>query len=250
MGGELKKLEKNWLPTAERFVVFIDLLGFKDLVLRNSHEKVYSIMSELSNLKEDLQEITGGNENLDPKYHDKELYTTSFSDSIIIFSKDDSPESLNIISVTAAVLIAEAIEKQIPMKGAIAHGLISVNKGKQIYFGQPIIDAYLIQEELSYFGIVAHNSIDHYLQNNRIDPLILSHFKDIKTPFKYGSITHNNINWFESISSDTKKRKIIFYSYMNGLKKSTSGLPRRYVDNTIEVFDNIYRKKIRNKTQL
>ena len=64
---------------------------------------------------------------------DKELYTASFSDSLVLFSKDNSPESLDIIASSAAYILHDALLKDIPMKGAIAYGKISVNKEKQIY---------------------------------------------------------------------------------------------------------------------
>ena len=39
---------KKWLPTDDRFVVFIDIMGFKDLVARNTHDYIYNMLSDIS----------------------------------------------------------------------------------------------------------------------------------------------------------------------------------------------------------
>lgn len=77
------------------------------------------------------------------------IYTASFSDSVIMFSKDDSERCFELISAAAALLVLESVNNGISLKGGMAHGLITVNKSKQIFFGQPIIDAYEIQEDVT-----------------------------------------------------------------------------------------------------
>lgn len=229
--------ENNWVTTANRFVVFLDIMGFKDFVARNTHEHVYDMMSKLSKSKEIVDKFLGGS--IDDKYKSRELYTTSFSDSLILFSKDDSPISLEIIVASTSFLLSEAMLNSIPMKGAIAHGVISVNKKQQIYFGQPLIDAYLLQEEVNYYGVVLHNSVDSYL--NKMSGELDMEFVDIKTPLKTGSITHKNINWFEALvdskEDDNSIMKEKFQKVITELKTITSGAPRKYIDNTLDVFN-------------
>ncbi len=139
-----KKKTVNWLPTDNRFVAFIDILGFKDLVMRNTHSHIYELLSEISKLRNKIDNWINKGED---RYLNAELYTVSFSDSIVIFSKSDSIEDFDLFTYGVKWLFAKAIEKSIPMKGALAHGEISLNKSSQIYFGQPIIDAYLLEEE-------------------------------------------------------------------------------------------------------
>lgn len=235
--------EKSWIPTNNRFVVFMDIMGFKDFVARNPHKEVYNMMSKLSISKE-VVDMTLSDSDLDKKYRNKELYTTSFSDSLILFSKDDSPISLEMIAVATSFILAQAMEDTIPMKGAIAHGLISVNKAKQIYFGQPIIDAYLLQDELNYYGIISHNSVDQYLNNrsNEITEDTKNSFVEIKTPLKTGKILHYNINWFSAFNSTHGKftnLETYFDRVIKELKSITSGEPRKYIDNTVDVYELI-----------
>jgi len=232
--------EKNWVTTDSRFVVFLDIMGFKDFVARNTHQHVYEMMTKLSTSKEIVDTFLENNP--DDKYKSRALYTTSFSDSLILFSKDDSPISLEIIEASTSFLVSEAMMCSIPMKGAIAHGIISVNKKQQIYFGQPLIDAYLLQEEVNYYGVVLHNSVDSYLNKMQVDPdtNIKQQFIEIKTPLKTGSIMHNNINWFKTLRESTEDKSKIkekFENIITELKTITSGAPRKYIDNTIDVFN-------------
>ncbi len=240
---------KNWVTTDSRFVVFLDIMGFKDFVARNTHQHVYEMMSKLSDSKEIVDTFL--DDYNDDKYKNRGLYTTSFSDSLILFSKDDSPISLEILEVSTSFLLAEAMMNSIPMKGAIAHGVVSVNKKQQIYFGQPIIDAYLLQEEVNYYGVVLHNSVDSYLNkiSREKETNIKQKFIEIKTPLKTGSIMHNNINWFKSLKELKEEESKInekFENLITNLKTITSGSPRKYIDNTIDVFNAINKTAANN----
>ena len=234
---------EDWNITDERFIVFLDIMGFKDFVARKSHKEVYDMMVRLSGSKSYINRAFTKVEV--PEYKDKELYTASFSDSIILFSKDKSSESLDMIAASAAYILHDSTLNDIPMKGAIALGTISVNKEQQIYFGQPLIDAYLLQDEVNYYGIVAHNSIDSYLHT--LDPELPAAklFFEVKTPMKAGKITHRNIDWFYFLGSyknslTEEKREKLHY-YLDSLKTLVSGAPRKYIDNTLEIFEAAYR---------
>lgn len=243
----MKKIakEKKWKTTDNRFVVFLDIMGFKDFVSRNSHEQVYDMMSKLS-LSKEIIDTTLEKTDTDNKYKEKGLYTTSFSDSLVLFSKDDSAISFEMITGATSFLFEQAMIDSIPMKGAIAHGVISVNKTKQIYFGQPLIDAYLLQEEVNYYGVVFHNSVDNYIykHSKEIDNYTKNSYSEIKTPLKSGLITHNNVNWFSSFNDPESNDD--FDIMISKLKTITSGKPRKYIDNTIVVYETIYKNKKEN----
>lgn len=240
----MKKTQNTrWKVTDNRFVVFLDLLGFKDLVMRSSHEKIYKMLTYITDKKKIVEEIKDADE---IGKSDVELYSVTFSDSIVIFSKNDSLAHFEVISFVTSYFFAKLIEKSIPIKGAIAHGEISINKSSQIFFGQPIIDSYLLEEDLNYMGIVAHNTIDKYISELKPEKskLITSmYYREISTPFKYGNLSHLNIDWYRFlIESFTKRKEEISYSEFAKqticeFKKQTSGGPRKYVDNTLKVFD-------------
>lgn len=145
-----------------------------------------------------------------------------FSDSIVLFSNDNSLKSLQTISKVAADIMMSAVhrEKPIPLKGALAKGYITCDMSKQLFFGQALIDAYLLEENLQYYGIVVHHTAEQAVKDLGDDL-----FANIKTPLKSSGIEHYNIKWWGGRTDEV----------MAGLDKirlSVSDSPRKYVDNT------------------
>lgn len=230
---EEKKI-RQWNVTAKRFIVFLDIMGFKDLVARNSHKTVFEIMQEFSKGKRLVDFVYSDDQN-----GDSEVITVTFSDSVMLFSIDDSIDSLINILNAAKHIFTHAMKLNIPMKGAIAFGEISADKNSQIYFGQPLIDAYLLQEEVYYYGIVAHFSIDEYLIKNP-DANNDNSFIEIATPLKSGLIVHYNVDWFSNLEHEKELSLHSFNTYMGDLRSKSSGHTRKYIDNTITVFDSVF----------
>lgn len=249
-----KKTSKTkWKIKDNRFVGFLDILGFKDLVMRKSHDEIYTQLHAISKTKKWLENIVQKEDNIE-KFGNAEIYIVNFSDSIILFSKNDDIDNFKYFLLAMRWLFAKTIAKEIPLKGGFAHGEISVNQSEQIYFGQSIIDAYLIEEDVNYFGIVAHNSIDSYIANNtdllddELDRIIFEE----SIPLKSGKIKHKNINWFTkaySFKEISEKDEAIesIKSTISKFRESVSGAPRRYVDNTLEVMSLIDSDKLINQ---
>ena len=78
-----EKSESNWQPTSKRFITFLDIMGFKALVLRSSHKEIYELLYELSHLRFFVENVPSSTD-----VKGAEIYTASFSDSIILFSKN------------------------------------------------------------------------------------------------------------------------------------------------------------------
>lgn len=238
--AENNKKSNDWATTCDRFVVFLDIMGFKDLVARNTHGKVYKMLESLMFCKEIAEGVLRNS-----------IYITSFSDSFYLFTKDDTPKSFAIITACTNYIINSAIERSIPIKGAMAQGKISVNRKRNIYFGQPIIDAYMLHEELYYYGLTLHNSIDRYLGNHKVDILVRRLYFELSTPLKCGDVIHNNLNWFGESDQDygsglcTKEVENKFCNSISKFRHMTSAGQRRYIDNTVRVFNQLYGKDIK-----
>ena len=91
-----------------RFVVFLDIMGFKDRVARNSADELYK---ELTDFNKDITTIINSSFVLKPKEEIKQddnselkliskketeegIILAQFSDSIVLFSSDNSAKSL------------------------------------------------------------------------------------------------------------------------------------------------------------
>ena len=73
--------------TANRFVAFLDIMGFKDRVARTAHD---DLRGQLLDFNSRIMKHT--------KLNDKKIQLAQFSDSIVLFSNDDSLESLEIMA--------------------------------------------------------------------------------------------------------------------------------------------------------
>ncbi len=216
-----------WEITTKRFVVFFDVMGFKDFIARNDANTVYEHMKKITYLRDKIPEAI---QDQNPELY-REIHITTFSDSIVLFTNDNSVASLDNLLYTSRAIMTSALMSKIPIKGSIAYGEISVDRDNQIFCGQPIVDSYELQEDLHYYGVVFHNSVDKFINENcpQHDSIKESYFK-AKTFLKSGTITHNNLDIFISEIPNGKKYD---YEELEILMETVSGSPRKYVDNTI-----------------
>lgn len=213
---------EGWKTTDKRFVAFLDIMGFKDMVARSSHKDVLDKLSGLS-----LLAIASMFTNLAKN----NIYVTIFSDSIIVFSKDGSTEASDAFIYTVRALFCRILALKMGMKGGIAFGELTVDPTLQLYFGQPLIDAYLLEEELQYYGAVLHHTAEEKILT--LDSRLWPNFVLMPTKLRQGIVKHINLSWF-SLANNVKDTGFDVIKYLNEIKLTVSGAPRRYVDNTME----------------
>ncbi len=221
------QVDKN---TTNRFVVFLDIMGFKDRVARTSHNK---LLAQLTDFNKSIIGCIG-------KYQNADIQLAQFSDSIVLFSNDTTQKNLRIIAEVASDLMRVAIKQQIPIKGAIAQGRITCDIPKQLFFGQALIDAYLLEENIHYYGILIHHTAEASILKLEEDIV----FKDIKAPLKSGKISHYELSWYLKDSDKSKKEQLKeIEDALNNIRQTVSDAPRKYIDNTLEVIENYYKDK-------
>jgi hypothetical protein len=230
--GKAKRPTAQWDITANRFVGFIDIMGFKDLVARNSHDSIYKMMLKTTDAVRANQSVFGVDYESDN--YDMNIIMMTYSDSIMIYSKDDSSSSLENFIGAISSLAEDLFIEEIPHKGAVAHGTMTLDFGKSIFFGQPLIDAYLLQEELSFYGIVIHATAE-YKGGLKNDESVYEYL----CPFKSGIGKHLTIlpSTFVNDPYDVKEFKKLMKS-VSRLGRKTSGSLRKYIDNTEKYLDS------------
>lgn len=218
--------------TANRFVAFLDIMGFKDRVARTAHD---DLRGQLLDFNSRIMKHT--------KLNDKKIQLAQFSDSIVLFSNDDSLESLEIMAQVSRSIMRDAISCQIPLKGAIAQGKITCDIAKQLFFGQALIDAYLLEESIHYYGVLVHHSAEESVE--RLKKKTDVFFKDIKAPLKSGLIGHYELSWYADSMKDTVNLEKTCAD-LHHIRSTVSDAPRRYIDNTLWVIDEFYKTSVGN----
>lgn len=200
--------EYSFKEKANRFVLFLDIMGFKERIARRGQEKILEELTELQKfISKSMPE-------------DKSIVFTMFSDSIVVITNDDSDESFLRLSCLAHDIMRKSIcELQMPIKGAIAYGELTVNQQKQLYFGQPLIDAYLLEEELKCYSVILHYTVEDKVN------VPLTHLYVMK-PVK--------LDKAQSLHYCILFDEVMHFSLIN-LRKQVSGSPRVYIDNTLAI---------------
>ncbi len=217
----------DWLPTCKRFVAFLDIMGFKDRMLRYPHEKVLETLTSFRMAVRPL----GIAENLAASA----VRPVFFSDSILLVSGDDSLESALRITLSAEWFVQEALDIQIPIKGAIAFGMQTANFEDSLHFGAPLIDAYELQNQVKLYGVVLHHTTEKRLADLRVlDPdkyrSISPNVVEYPVPLKEGKVNHYILRFFtHSVASGSLESSLL------KLYGTVSGSPRSYVDNTLDL---------------
>jgi hypothetical protein len=249
------KIKKNiWDPTCDRFVVFMDIMGFRDMVYRNSHEEVMRMMYEFNRVIKSIDKTFGNKPSKKNPPMDDEDYKlvkpVIFSDSVLLFSSDGTPSSLYNTITALQCLTADALVKGIPIKGAIAYGKQTADLKESLFFGKPLIDAWELQNDLFLYGVVLHHTVERYIHQHKEDCKNIIDNCDIQkydTPFKQGSISHYILDctdYLQFIEEDIDIQSKIHEFYL-----TVSGGTRKYVDNTVEYLTYIMQKSIEEKKE-
>lgn len=219
---------KNWKVTTNRYVVYIDIMGFKDLVARTRHQNVYGMMKSIMVSMNATQTVFGKTSK-----DSNNLLMMTYSDSIIIYSENDSIESQKNIIGGTACLLDFLINDEIPFRGAIAFGNMTLDIYNSIFFGQPLIDAYLLSEELSFYGVAVHATAEY--KNGFANNLSVCSYPCL---FKNGVANHLTIAPIQFIVNDTPEGALKrLQKSVSRLGINSSGSIRKYIDNTLKYLD-------------
>lgn len=153
-----------WDITASRYVGFFDIMGFQSFVgaHKDDHGHVVSVMEDMNYICQRAESIAGL---LFPLYESIDypgcwIRLVQFSDSILAVTRDTSEQSRACMSIAAQLIFNGALRAGISVRGGIAAGLLTCDFNRSIYFGQPIIDAYRLEESQAWHGVAYHHSTD------------------------------------------------------------------------------------------
>jgi hypothetical protein len=236
--------DSKWESTCNRFVAFFDIMGFKEMALRNSHEDMLNKLSMIKYFKENIIEGEQYTKHLE---HRENLKAFVFSDTIIAFTKSESAEDADILLTKCGHFIRMCIINKLPLKGVISHGKITIGWNDSMFYGQPIIDAFLLQEELQMYGAILDFNAEKKFKELSTERELWDKIALYKTPTKGGRINHYCLKW---AGKQTKERDFPGKQnrdYVEDIYTIVSGKPRVYVDNTLEFLDYLINEEKKNE---
>lgn len=222
----------DWPLTTNRFIAYFDIMGFKEYIYSNPHEKVHKRLSDMQIILDEAQDFVNSIFGWD---EDFEIETTwlkgvMFSDSTMLITKDGTLNSLAYLILACEKLLFGCLSRRIPIKGAISYGKITAKFEKSLFVGKPLIDAYQLENELFFYGVVFDKKAETKLESfNRLKKQCFQG----AIPMKGGEIKHIAINWVNRYNYENVLFEPI--DILEDFYKEVSGNPRKYVDNTIKV---------------
>jgi hypothetical protein len=130
------------------FVAMLDVLGFSERV---SHD-----IESRGGLDEYIDTVT--------RVTDQRpgLSTVLFSDTVVLFTFSDSEDAFRQIATTTSQLLYELVAREVPVRGAIAHGAFARSEhdgSGTVVAGRPIIEAHHFESQLQWIGVMLAPSV-------------------------------------------------------------------------------------------
>lgn len=140
-----------------RYLLFLDILGFSQLVETKTAEEIYSIIDNALKTFSRWEELNG-------------LFKTIyFSDTFIFYQESKGYENRAFLDIYAigGMILSALLAEGIPARGAISFGEFEVKfdaTRHQVYFGKALIEAYKAEQREKWIGITILPSAWHPYQ--------------------------------------------------------------------------------------
>lgn len=167
-GSEMIMIDSIVGRYKESYVAFLDVLGFKDMVMKQNDNKLVTYFNEVNNVIDELKRI-------DRK---KDIGYIVISDSIILTVEKVLDPEKNIKILRQICIAVSKIQKRLALndiwiRGAISSGKTYLDQNNNQIVGPAYIDSYLLENELAiYPRVILDNRIFHDLAFDNSDDFI------------------------------------------------------------------------------
>ncbi|MEP3373447.1 MAG: hypothetical protein ABJL43_01230 [Maribacter dokdonensis] len=238
-------MDKKWNITDNRIVLYLDIMGFKDLVQKTNPEILHKYLKDAIQFASQMKHLGYADLEKAGLKIFPEIKSQVFSDSIIFTTQGITPADIYIITKGAKWVSSVLFQHHITFRGAIAVGNMTYDEDSSIFFGQPLIDAYQLEQQLDLFGIAVHHSFEGLLKHSFKQKKCQDSLQDY-IPYAIrttkGKAKHLVLDWIkfaEEIHGNTFHEQI--YSI---LSCQMSGGPKHYLDNTYNFFKECLNRTI------
>lgn len=229
--------EIDWKDESDRFVLYLDIMGFKERV---KNTNISELKKSLQKFKDKIVKLNPLMKGPDGKQGIKNfMKMVQFSDSIVVATKGSSKDDLNHITRAAVILMHIAFETGFALRGVISCGKMVFDEENQLFFGNALVDAYLLEQEICCYGVIFHATSEDIVSNALNDNNgIYFPIEDIDIKLKSGVSKHYYVAWHKmkkDLSEGDITEKAL--GWLDNLRKTVSGNPRVYLDNTKAILE-------------
>ena len=214
-----------WTEDVERLVLYADIMGFKNRVATTEHKELKQMLIDFR--KEWDTKISPFTQN------GKLLKFVQFSDSMLIVANGIDSKMFNLISKAGVTLMYVAFNNKFPIKGVIAKGIFTYDAEKQLYFGQPLVDAAVLHDTLKYYGIAVHHTAESIIKKHISNE---NPYSNNPIYIDRGKVCHYHL-CYNLVDKMYKSKDMtdMFCGWLDDISETVSGEPRIYVDKTREI---------------
>lgn len=230
--------KEDWIISAERFIAYFDIMGFKNMIKTGALNDLYLKFTNLINTN------IKGNRRTRIAYY-------IYSDLIVVITKDSSQDSLKQLLEASIKITNDILSLGWGMSGSIAKGKVVYDNKQNIFLGQPVVDAYLMQEDIDFYGIVVCDSavdeIKKYIEDAKSKKRTMhlgEILKEERLHFKSGYYSQYHLRWFDFLYNEhgpqhpyyiKKRSDDNTRQELQNMLQKTKGKARRYIENTLEI---------------
>ncbi|MDB5120017.1 MAG: hypothetical protein JWN56_1235 [Sphingobacteriales bacterium] len=219
----------------KKFIAYFDYLGFKDFIEKNDSEYQHRIMQ---NNFRDMEMALAKGKTRDGKYglipdiDNSSINCINFSDTIVFWTNDDSPESLQELLEVAYRFNWQCIGFTFPLRGSIVYGEIEpvtfqqLNTGGGRYnlnsiYGKGLVAAHLKAESQQWAGTVLHESLLNLLvfKGYDIESYLAPFAKKYKVPYRQGISINDDEYVLRLVEGDSLPEEA-FENFSNGIERN------------------------------
>jgi hypothetical protein len=248
-----------------RFVAFLDILGFKNLVENNEHSKLLQLYNNLIIPNVQLSSALGqfkvivnseGKQIAVPDVSKAKISNVIISDSILCWTENSTMKSFIDLIIVVRNLLIMGFYSGLPLRGGISYGPFSLIKHAQSVganitwmtlacVGKSIVHSYEIEEKQQWAGCIIDNALIEYYKNIYKDKLYDSSLATIEylveknILIKYNVPLKNDtteefytINWPKSVK-DKPTEDIIKKAFLMHKKETADPDVTNKIENTI-----------------
>jgi hypothetical protein len=238
--------EQNIETYEDCFVAFLDILGFREIVGKNSHDELAHIYDHFErSINASVESHKKVIESIKPEF--QYIGSTIVSDSIILWTKHANSDCyIKIISVVRSLLIS-GMMNGIPLRGGIAQGSFSFKKGilGPTYFGKALTEAYSLEVTQKWSGVIIQEGIhEAMISENTMSARALIEFpimvENYIVPVKNKDLRQlSAINWPTNLNRTSEEIREQFGKHG---KEAGSEKVKEIVDNTVLFFETMQAK--------